>query len=172
LIGLVLKESVESAFASPRATGIFLLVTAGLLLVAERVGRRNRTLEELTWADALWIGFAQALAIFPGVSRSGASISGGMTRNLERPSAARFSFMMSIPVMLAAGLLATLDLIKIPNAASLMTAFIPGFVAAAVVGYLSIRWLIGYLTRRPLTIFAVYCAVLGLFILALQLSGF
>jgi undecaprenyl-diphosphatase len=172
LIGLLLKDAVESAFASPFATGIFLLATAALLLVAERIGRRNRTLQALTWMDALWIGLAQALAIFPGVSRSGASMSGGMTRNLERTAAARFSFMMSIPVMLAAGLLATLDLVKIPNAAALLPAYIPGFVASAVVGYLSIRWLIGYLTRRPLYVFAAYCTALGLFVLALSLIGY
>ncbi|GAB4404557.1 MAG: undecaprenyl-diphosphate phosphatase [Anaerolineales bacterium] len=162
LLGLLLKDAVETAFSSPRAAGGFLLITAVLLIAAERIGTRNRTFEELTWRDTLWMGFAQALAIFPGVSRSGATITGGMTRNLNRQSAARFSFLMSIPIMLAAGLLASLDLLQTPNLSSRLLVYLPGFAAAAITGYLSIRWLLGYLTRRPLYGFAIYCIVLGI----------
>lgn len=162
IFGLLIKDQVEAAFSSLLATGIFLLVTAGLLTLAESLGKRQRKLESLTLLDALWIGIAQALAIFPGISRSGATITGGMLRGLERPAAARFSFLMSIPIMLAAGLLAMLDLLEIPNFGQLLSIFIPGFLAAAVTGYLSIRWLLQYLTRRPLTIFIVYCLAVGL----------
>jgi undecaprenyl-diphosphatase len=170
LIGLALKSSVERAFDSPAAVGVFLLITAGLLLLAERVGRRERSLDILTWKDALWIGFAQALAIFPGISRSGATIAGGMTRDLQRPAAARFSFLMSIPVMLAAGLVAILELlIEYPNYPSLLPVFLPGFLAAAVTGYLSIRWLLAYLARRPLYVFSIYCAAIGTIVLILSL---
>ncbi|MFC1878625.1 undecaprenyl-diphosphatase UppP [Chloroflexota bacterium] len=177
IIGLLLKNAVEAAFASPAAAGFFLLVTAGLLIVAERSsnaekdGEREHKMTGLSWLDALLIGLSQALAIFPGVSRSGATITGGMTRGLQRPAAARFSFLMSVPIMLAAGLLAGLDLAVTPHLAQLLPTFIPGFLAAAVVGYLSIRWLLAYLTRRPLYGFAVYCAGLGLLTLVLSLSG-
>jgi undecaprenyl-diphosphatase len=167
VIGLALKNVVEQAFASPAATAFFLLATAFMLWVAERVGKRTRSLDSLNWKDALWIGFAQALAIFPGLSRSGATITGGMTRDLKRPEAARFSFLLSIPIMLAAGLVASLDLVKLPNLTSLLPTFIPGFIAAALVGYLSIRWLLGYLGRRPLYVFALYCAVFGIAILGI-----
>jgi undecaprenyl-diphosphatase len=172
VIGLALKDSVESAFASPTATAIFLLVTAGLLLIAERIGRRSRDLGQLNWRDSLWIGFAQALALFPGISRSGASIAGGMTRDLKRPAAARFSFIMSIPIMLAAGLLAAFDLVSMPNLGEILPVYLPGFLAAAVVGYLSIRWLLNFLTRRPLYVFSIYCALLGLIVLLLSLFGY
>jgi undecaprenyl-diphosphatase len=165
LFGLTLKDSVEAAFSNPRMTAIFLLVTAGLLVIAEVVGKRQRDLAQLTWKDALWIGVAQAISIFPGVSRSGSTIVGGMTRDLRRPAAARFAFLMSIPIMLAAGLLATLDLLQIPNFMALLPALIPGLLAAAVVGYLSIRWLLAFLVRRSLYIFAIYCTVLGLVVL-------
>ena len=165
IAGLLLKDAVEQAFASPAATAAFLLITAVLLLVAERLGRRNRKVEQLTWLDALWIGLAQALSIFPGLSRSGATITGGMTRHLERPAAARFSFLLSIPIMLAAGLLAGLDLVKMPDVGALLPTFIPGFIAAAVVGYLSIRWLLSYLSRRPLYLFSIYCLLAGLVVL-------
>jgi undecaprenyl-diphosphatase len=171
VIGLAVKDIVEAAFASPTAAAFFLLVTAGLLIVAERVGKSQRELDQLNWKDALWVGFAQALAIFPGVSRSGATIVGGMTRDLKRPPAARFSFLISIPIMLAAGLLTTLDLFKMPHLGSILPAFIPGFIASAVVGYLSIRWLLAFLTHRPLYIFSIYCTVLGLLVLGLSLAS-
>lgn len=162
LIGLAIKDTVELAFASPLATAIFLLCTALLMLVAEKIGRRKREFEDVTWIDALWIGFFQALAIFPGMSRSGATISGGMLRSLKRQPAARFSFLMSIPIMLAAGLLAGIDMLQIPNLGREILVFIPGFATAAIAGYLSIRWLLGYLSHRPLYIFSIYCTVMAL----------
>jgi len=171
VIGLALKSSVEAAFTSLTATAIFLFITAALLLVAERVGKRVRNLDNLGWMDAIWIGLFQALAIFPGVSRSGATITGGMTRDLERPASARVSFLMSIPIMLAAGLAASVDMLKVPNLSSQLPAFIPGFITAAIVGYLAIRWLLGYLTRHPLYIFSIYCTAAGLLALALSLLG-
>jgi undecaprenyl-diphosphatase len=155
--GLFLKNQVQAAFGSVLVTALFLLLTALLLFLGERLGRHNRSLESMNWKDAVFIGAFQALAIFPGVSRSGATITGAMTRDLQRPEAARFSFLMSIPIMLAAGFLATLDLLRIPHLEEILPVFIPGFIAAAVVGYLAIRWLLGYLARRPLYIFAFYC---------------
>lgn len=161
VIGLLIKDMVEAAFSSPAATAALLLVTAALLVTAERIGSRKRSLEGITWQDALVIGFFQVISIFPGVSRSGSTIVGGMSRQLDRASAARFSFLMSIPIMLAAGGLATLDMLEIPNLGSVLPVFIPGFIAAAVTGYLAIRWLLQYLTRRPLYGFAVYCTLLS-----------
>jgi undecaprenyl-diphosphatase len=114
LFGLTIKEALERGFSDPISTAIQLLITAAMLVVAERVGRRNRGMDALTWKDALWMGAWQAIAALPGISRSGATITGGMIANLERPAAARFSFLMSIPVMLAAGLLATFDLLELP----------------------------------------------------------
>ncbi|HWQ84898.1 MAG TPA: undecaprenyl-diphosphatase UppP [Anaerolineales bacterium] len=171
LVGLLIKDLVEQAFSSLLATGIFLLVTAGLLTIAERMGKRQRELDSLKLSDAVWIGVAQAAAIFPGVSRSGATITGGMLRGLQRPAAARFSFLMSIPIMLAAGLLAFLDLLEMPNIGRLLPVFIPGFLAAGVTGYFAIRWLLGYLTRKPLTIFSIYCLALGLLSIGVSLFG-
>ena len=164
LIGLALKDLVEQAFASPVATAGFLLLTPVLLVIAEQVGKRSRSLEAMNWMDALWVGFGQALAIFPGISRSGATIAAGMTRNLQRPAAARFAFLISIPIMVAAGLVAGLDLLNMPNFASLLPVFIPGFIAAGVTGYLTIRWLLGFLVRHSLYGFAIYCVVVALIV--------
>ncbi len=162
MFGLLVRKAIEAAFASPTAAAVFLLATAALMLAAERLGRRERDFADINWVDALIIGGFQALAVFPGLSRSGATISGGMLRGLDRSAAARFAFLMSVPIMLGAGLLATKDLLELPHWAALLPSFAPGFAAAAIVGYLAIRWLIAYLTRRPLTIFAVYCAALAL----------
>jgi undecaprenyl-diphosphatase len=162
IIGLAFKSQVELAFQSPIATAIFLFGTAGLLLVAEYAGKRTREMSDLDWKDALWIGAFQALAILPGISRSGSTIAGGMTRDLNRSPAARFSFLISIPIMLVAGLLASLDLVRAPNMLSLLPVYIPGFIAAAVTGYFAIRWLLGYLRSHPLYVFSIYCIVIGI----------
>jgi undecaprenyl-diphosphatase len=169
LAGLLLKDVVESAFSSPRMTAAALLGTALLLVIAERVGKRERELEKISWLDALVIGIFQILALFPGLSRSGSTIAGGMTRDLERPAAARFAFLMAVPIMLVAGLVAVIDLVQIPNLGSILPVFIPGFIAAAVVGYLSIGWLLSFLTRYSLYYFAAYCAIVGLVVLVLTL---
>jgi undecaprenyl-diphosphatase len=165
IIGLGLKSTIEKAFISPIAVAFFLLGTALLLLIAERAGKRSRNIEKLTWSAAVIIGFFQALSLFPGVSRSGATITGGMLVNLDRPTAARFSFLMSIPIMLAAGMLAAIDLVKIPNFAALLPPYIAGFITAAIAGYLSIHWLLRYLAYRSLKIFAAYVTLLSLILL-------
>jgi undecaprenyl-diphosphatase len=170
-LGLVFRNQIKDAFNSALLTALFLLLTASLLFIGERLGRNNRSLDSLNWKDAIFIGAFQALALFPGVSRSGATITGAMTRDLERPAAARFSFLMSIPIMLAAGLLASLELVKIPNMLELLPVFIPGFIAAAVVGYLAIGWLLGFLSRRPLYVFAIYCIGISLITIAKAAMG-
>lgn len=162
LAGLLIKDLVEYTFNSPSITAFFLLITAALLVIAERVGKRNRPMESMNWKDSVIIGIFQAIAIFPGISRSGSTITGGMIRDLERPSAARFAFLMSIPIMLAAGLLSGIDLLKIPNLSSLLPVFIPGFITSAVVSYLAIGWLLRFLNRYPLYVFAIYCVGLSL----------
>lgn len=162
IAGLALKESVERAFASPAATSGFLLVTAAILLVAERLAHSERSLESMTWREALWIGVAQAVSLFPGVSRSGATMAAGRALGFRRQEAARFSFLMSVPVMLGAGVLAAKDFASIPDPSAHALPLLAGFVAAAVVGYLSIRWMLAFVGRRPLTAFAVYCVLVGL----------
>ncbi|MCC7128915.1 MAG: undecaprenyl-diphosphatase UppP [Anaerolineae bacterium UTCFX2] len=165
VIGLLIKDLVELAFGSPQVTALFLFVTAALLILAERFGKRDKELAEIGWKDALFVGFAQALAIFPGISRSGATITGGMLRDLKRPAATRFAFLMAIPIMLAAGLAASHELLKAPHVQDLLTVFLPGLIASAVVSYFSIRWLLSYLARRPISIFAIYCGILGAVVL-------
>jgi len=163
--GLLFKDLVERAFASPVAAALFLLVTAAFLVIAERLGKRNRPLESVTWLDALIAGLFQAVSLFPGISRSGSTITGGMLRGLDRPSAARFSFLMSVPVMIGAGVLAVKDLLQTPNFSMQIPSLVVGFVAAAIVGYLAIHWLLAFLGKRPLYLFAIYCLVVSIVVL-------
>ena len=165
LAGLLLEDMVEAAFHSARATAFFLLVTAALLLIAEWLGKRSREMDSMTWKDALWIGLAQVLSLFPGVSRSGSTIAGGMTRDLKRSDAARFSFLMSVPIMLAAGGYSVYKLLKMPGLADFLPVMAVGFLTAGLVGYLSIRWLLGYLQNHSLKGFAIYVTVVAAVIL-------
>lgn len=167
IAGILIKDQVEAAFNSPTTTALFLFVTAALLILAEKIGKRTRTLSEIRWLDALWIGIFQALSLFPGISRSGSTIAGGMTRNFDRPSAARFSFLMSIPVMIGAGLVSIKDALEVPNLGEFLPVLLVGFLSALLVGYLSIHWLLKFLVKRPLYVFAVYCVVVALVVLGI-----
>ncbi|PWH11726.1 MAG: undecaprenyl-diphosphatase UppP [Anaerolineae bacterium] len=163
LAGYLLKDAVEALFRQPMLQAATRLFAAAILLtLAETLSRKNRKLEAMTWLDALIIGVFQVLAVFPGASRSGTTISGGMFRGFDRPSAARFAFLMSVPVMLAAGAFEMLDVLQMPNLTDFLLPLAVGFVSAAVVGWLAIRWLIGYLSQRSLYVFAVYCTVVGI----------
>jgi len=172
LAGLLLKDKVEAAFSNPVITAVFLFFTAILLVGAEMYHRQveragtGKSLGKMTVADAVVVGIFQALSIFPGISRSGATISGGIFRKMDRQGAARFAFLMSIPIMLAAGVLGVKDLLDVPNLSQMVVLVAIGFILAGVVGYLVIRWFIGYLRGKSLLPFAAYCAVLALVVVA------
>lgn len=168
VVGILLKRHVAVAFESPRAVSMFLLGTAALLFISERMIRNTKSLSALLSQDALFIGFSQALALFPGISRSGATIAGGLARGLHRFEAARFSFLIGIPVMIGAGIVAAIDMINLPNGLDQIGSLFVGFIGASVVGYLAIRWLLNYLERRPLNVFAIYCTIAGLIGLILE----
>ncbi|NPV55846.1 MAG: undecaprenyl-diphosphatase UppP [Anaerolineae bacterium] len=157
VFGLLLKSEVEYAFSNPVATAVFLIITGALLIIAEKLGKNTKNLSDTNVPDAIWIGIGQACAIFPGISRSGATIAVGMLRNLKREDAARFSFLMSIPVMLAAGLLGILELSTLQNLSGSISLVIIGTAIAAITGYFSIHFLLQFLKRSKLTWFAYYC---------------
>ena len=162
LIGYLLRDAVEALFHRPLLEASIRLFSAAILLsLAEWIGKRSRQLASMTWLDALIIGVFQVIAVFPGASRSGTTISGGMLRGFDRPSAARFAFLMSIPIMLGAGGYQMLDVARLPGLTDFLLPLAVGFVTAAVVGWFAVRWLIGYLSKRSLYAFAAYCAGAG-----------
>ncbi len=163
--GLLIKDAVETAFSRPHWVAGFLVGTAGLMALAEVLGRRQRSMHALTWWEALLIGGFQALALFPGVSRSGATISGAMLLHLKREDAAHFSFLLAVPIMTGAGLMALKDLFALPQATvqALAAPFLLGFAVAGLSGYAAIRFLLGFLRRHSLWGFVVYCLAVALF---------
>jgi undecaprenyl-diphosphatase len=171
LAGVLLKGFFESLFASTTAVGAFMMLTGVLMLIADLVLRRQagrRTVSSLGLIDAFVIGVFQALAIAPGLSRSGSTMSGGIYLGLDRESAARFSFLLSIPVILGAGLVDAGELLHgVGNGQA--GAFLAGGVAALVSGMLAIAFMLRFLRTHRLRLFVVYTLVVGALVLGLSL---
>jgi len=161
IVGLLAMDFFERQFSSPVVAAVGLLVTAAFLVVGERLNRGTKTLDRLSWVDTLIIGSFQVLALLPGVSRSGTTIAAGLGRGLDRPTAARFSFLVGLPAIAGAGLLAILDIFDAQGSLPL-SHYAAAFVTAAVVGYLCIAFLLNWVKRHTLYAFAVYCAAFGL----------
>jgi undecaprenyl-diphosphatase len=165
IAGLTMDNFFEEVFGTPPIAAAFLLVTAVFLIVGERLLSGHKPLSKLSLVDALFIGFFQMLALFPGISRSGSTITAGLWRGLDREAAARFSFLLGVPAILGAGLLSGLDIIQATDLAAQAPQLIAGFIAAAVSGYMCIHFLLNWLKRHSLYPFAIYCALLGSFFL-------
>jgi undecaprenyl-diphosphatase len=161
IIGLSLESFFEMLFGTPLVVSLLLWGTAALLTLAEWLGKHERHLTSVTWLDALIIGLGQALAIAPGLSRSGATMAAGLLRNVERAPAARFSFWLSTPVILGAGVWQLKDLFALSGWSVYLTPLLIGFATSAIAGYVCIRFLLNYLRRGRLYPFAVYCALVG-----------
>ncbi len=167
VIGYFLRNVVEALFQRPLfEAAMRMLAAAALMTAAELFSRRSRNMSVLGRLDALVIGCFQVLAVFPGASRSGSTISGAMLRNFDRPTAARFSFLLSAPIMVAAGGYETYKVLKMPGLAHLIPACALGFVVAGIVGWLSIKWLLAYLNKHSLYVFSAYCATAAVICLA------
>jgi undecaprenyl-diphosphatase len=169
--GLLLKDLIHSMFTKELSTiGTSLIVLAVVLWWAERVGRRTRPESETNWKDALLIGVAQAMALIPGSSRSGTTITAGLFLGLTREAAARFSFLLSIPAVLASG---GYELYKSREhlADAGMTAVVVATIVSGIVGYAAIAFLIRYLRTNSTLIFVIYRIAAGLAIWALILGG-
>jgi undecaprenyl-diphosphatase len=166
VLGVLFKNKIETDARQLTLIAIALIVMGIVLEIAERTGRKTRPIESLTVRDGVTIGFAQALALVPGVSRSGSTISAGLFLGLERAAAARYSFLLSVPAVVLSGLF---ELRKIGGGGggAGAGATILATVLAFVVGYASIAWFLKYLTRHPVTLFVVYRVVLGVVLLIL-----
>jgi len=165
--GALLEKQFEALFHSPRAAAGFLVVTAVILVASEVVGQRIRSLEHVTLTDGFLIGVGQALAITPGISRSGTTIAAGLARGLTRESSARFSFLLGIPIIFGAGLLQLKDLLGTGPGVEPVPYLLLGFIAAALSGFIAIHSLLRYLRTRSLYPFAIYCALFGTAVLLL-----
>jgi undecaprenyl-diphosphatase len=172
IAGILFESRIEEVFHSEEnsttaiATIATMLIVVGIVMwVAERVGRRDHHLLRMKWVDALVIGAAQALALIPGTSRSGATITAGLFRGLERADAARFSFLAGMPLILGAGMLSLVDAIQEGADSGDLALYLLGGVAAALVGFVTIWGLLRFLQRQSTFVFTVYRIVFGLFLL-------
>jgi undecaprenyl-diphosphatase len=175
-VGLFFKDFFEALFASPTAAGGFLFLTAAVLVISEQIARRataSRGLEQMRWRDAIGIGVAQAIALAPGISRSGMTIATGLASGFRRDVAARYSFLLGTPAFFGAGLLQLIDVLR--EDATQVTAQVPelavGLIVSALTGILAIRFLLAYLRKRSLYIFAIYCVIAGALVIGLAAMG-
>jgi undecaprenyl-diphosphatase len=160
--GVIWSDRIEEATRTPAVAAVALLVGAVLLLAIERMGALGRGEEALTMPGAVAIGAAQALALIPGVSRSGATIAAGMALGLTRESAARFAFLLSMPAVAAAGAKTALGLRGMPIGSHELAGFAVGLVTSALVGYVTVKYFLQFLTRHRLDVFAWYRVGLAL----------
>ena len=168
VLGLVFKDPIETKFRNLELIGTTLIVFGFVMLAAEAVSRRDRPLREITRRDGLLIGLAQALALVPGVSRSGATISAGLFLNFDRAAAARYSFLLSVPAVVLSGLF---ELRHAGEGNLPIGATIIATLLAFVVGYASIALLLTYLARHTIGVFVAYRVVLGMMVISLASSG-
>lgn len=172
VVGLLFQGFFEGpAVRSPWLVAFNLVLVGVLFIVGEAVGRQNRTSDKLGFKEALAIGLAQTVALFPGVSRSGGTITLGLFLGLRRDEAARFSFLMSVPITTAAALLSLADAFGSGIDAGDALLFVAGSVTSGVVGYLAIRFLLNYLAGHSLRAFAYYRFALAAVVVMLLLFG-
>jgi undecaprenyl-diphosphatase len=175
IAGPLFNDTVESWVREPARVALMLCVGAAILWLADRWGSKLREMDTLTFGGAFGIGVAQVLALVPGISRSGISISAGLFQGLTREAAARFAFLMATPVVAGAGVWEARKLLThdaaAPNPSAHLVAI--GFIAAAVSGLLAIRFMLEFLKRRPVTVFVVYriAAAILVFIVLLSPHG-
>ena len=169
IFGLIFSDQIESGGRNLYLIGSALIVLGFVLLYAEHVAKRDRALEQITARDATFMGLAQACALVPGVSRSGSTITAGLFLGFDRESAARYSFLLSVPAVVLSGLF---ELRKIGDPGG--AGFAPTLIAtilAFIVGYASIAWLLRYLVSHSTAVFVAYRVALGALVLILTATG-
>lgn len=170
VMALAFSGTIDRAFSDLTWIGGFFLLTSAALLFSELLGRQKlHEMSRLSLGKAIVVGLAQAVALFPGVSRAGATMAAGMGVGLDREQAARFSFLMSVPIILLAGAKTGLDALLDPQPFIGIGAAIAGGIVAFVAAYISIAALLAFLKRHPLYLFAGYTGLLGVGTLAWQL---
>ena len=171
IVGLLFKDQIETTLRSLWFVGGALIVFSGVMWFADRAATQQRHEADVTWKDTLIIGTAQALALIPGVSRSGATMSAGLLRDFDRVTVTRLSFFLSIPALFAAGVLQIAD--EHDNIATGVgwPATIVATLVSGVVGYMAVAWLLKFVARHTYTVFIVYRVALGTLLLVLLGTG-
>jgi undecaprenyl-diphosphatase len=167
IVGLVFKDQIETTLRSLWFVGVSLLLWSGVMWVADRQAKLDRHEEAVTWKDTLFIGIAQCLALIPGVSRSGATMSAGLFRGFDRVTVTKLSFFLSIPALLAAGALQSISKFGDISHGVGWGPTLVATVVSFIVAYASVAWLLKFVSRHDYTVFIVYRVVLGTMIILL-----
>ncbi|TCP25992.1 undecaprenyl-diphosphatase [Scopulibacillus darangshiensis] len=168
--GLLFKDYFEEISKTGVTIGWEFLITGLMLWTADTMKGGYKKIADLSYGDVFFIGVFQATAIFPAISRSGATIAAGLVRKLDRETAAYFSFLLSTPAIAGALLLQSFDLVGGKTEVSAGTLML-GMIASGIFGYIAIRWMINFLKKRSLKVFAVYVWLLGIVVLTAQFTG-
>ncbi len=165
IVGKIFEHQVETNLRNPLLIATTLGVVGLILLVADKMGSKQKNLNHLTTGNSFVIGLAQAVSIIPGISRSGSTMIAGLFQGLTREDAAKFSFLMSIPIILGAGVLKLPDIAHQPNTGEVLV----GFITSLVFGFLSIKFLLRYIAKKSYAIFTWYRLGLAAFIIVVYL---
>lgn len=165
IVGVFFDGWIEDHVRSPEVVGVMLIIFGVVLFAAERLGHGRRELASSSWADAIWVGCAQAVSLIPGVSRSGATISAGLARDYTRYDAARFSFFLATPVIVGAGGLKLIEALREGISSHDLGLMAVGAVVAAVTGWLAIGYLLRYVQARSYLPFVIYRLAAGVFVI-------
>jgi undecaprenyl-diphosphatase len=171
LVGVLFEDFITERLGKPWMIGVAMIVFAGFMYLIDHIAKLDRDMEQLSWFDALLIGVAQALALLPGVSRSGITMMTGLLLRLDRESAARYSFLMSIPVIGGAAAFKGLKVAQDGLPAGTATPFLVGMATAAISGLAAIWFVLAYLKRHNFNLFVVYRIVVGVGVLVLVAVG-
>lgn len=164
ITGLLLKDFIEKYASNVKLIGIALLITALFLFLIRNI-KGKKSDDKISYKDALIIGLFQTVALFPGISRSGATIVGGMFSNLKRDAAFKFSFMLYIPISLATMLLGTKDLINSNPSLTIWLYYLAGMIASMIVTFFSVKWFRNIMNKGKLIYFVYYCLLVGTLVL-------
>ncbi len=168
IVGLFFQDWITGLFNNPRLAGYMLILTGTIIFISDRFTKGEKKLAEISSQDGFLIGIGQALAIFPGLSRSGTTIAAGLFRKIDRESAARFSFLLSIPAILGSQVLAIKDLFTVSISGQALLFMIIGTIIAALTGYFAIRLLLNFVRKGRLIVFSYYTWAVGLLVVLIN----
>ena len=168
IVGLLFDDFIDEISASGGFLGIAFLITAVVLILAEKIGKKIKADEDIKYSDAAVIGIAQGIAVMPGISRSGSTLAAGLFMGLKKETALAFSFIMSIPVILGSAVLGVKDIIQEPANFDVLATLV-GMIAAGISGYATIKFMLDFFKKRSLIWFAGYVGILGVLVIFDQL---
>ena len=171
IVGALLEDVIQEDLGQPWIIAVMLAVFGVVLFLVDRAFGQDRGLDDVTPKRGWWLGVAQALALQPGVSRSGVTITAARIYRFERATAARVSFLLALPIIFGAGIYKGFDLVKEGIPEGFVAAFVAGMVAAAISGFLVIWWLLGFLRKNSTFVFIVYRLLLAAVLVVLLMNG-